>query len=421
MIAKQSIGKSFTGALNYNIKKLHHPDPRQRAEILSTNFTNMGSILKELAMMRAMNPRLKRNTYHASLNFAIGEKISNQKMQNIADEYMKKMGFDNNLYIIFRHHDSNHPHCHILATRNRFDGTVVSDSNNYKRSEKIVRELEKKYRLQAVNSSKQSKLKAPNRDELEMIQRTKRPSKKLILQHKVREAIRQSATMQEFINHLEKQNINVLFNQASTGRVSGITYQIPGFKIRGQALGNQFKFGSIIKQINYEQSRDGQAISQANDRTRARYGGTKQSNKARHYPKTGVPFSNEWYHFAKSKGIKGLPEIPFGFIDPSQTRILRVDERAAGNEKIAKEDTGHLDHYISDYRYTASSVLGSLAGLLDVEVKMIFPVGVYEGGGYVSKGVYRPMVDCLMHSNDATFCPVCQRAIIQMIKRYTAQ
>ena len=47
-------------------------------------------------------------------------------------------------------------------------------------------------------------------------------------------------------------------------------------------------------------------------------------------------------------------------------------------------------------------------------------VGVYEGGGYVAKGVYRPMIDCLMHSNDAPFCPVCQRAILQMIKRYTA-
>lgn len=48
-------------------------------------------------------------------------------------------------------------------------------------------------------------------------------------------------------------------------------------------------------------------------------------------------------------------------------------------------------------------------------------VGVFEGGGYVAKGVYRPMVDCLMHSNEASFCPVCQRAIIQMIQRYTAQ
>jgi hypothetical protein len=48
-------------------------------------------------------------------------------------------------------------------------------------------------------------------------------------------------------------------------------------------------------------------------------------------------------------------------------------------------------------------------------------VGVFEGGGYVTHGVYRPMIDCMMHSNEASFCPVCQRAILQMIKRYTAR
>lgn len=48
-------------------------------------------------------------------------------------------------------------------------------------------------------------------------------------------------------------------------------------------------------------------------------------------------------------------------------------------------------------------------------------VGVYEGGGYVSKGVYRPMIDCLMHSNDAPFCPVCTSALQQMIRRHSGQ
>ena len=43
-------------------------------------------------------------------------------------------------------------------------------------------------------------------------------------------------------------------------------------------------------------------------------------------------------------------------------------------------------------------------------------LGVFEGGGYVSKGVFRPMIDCRMHSNDAEFCPVCSRAIIEMIR-----
>jgi len=48
-------------------------------------------------------------------------------------------------------------------------------------------------------------------------------------------------------------------------------------------------------------------------------------------------------------------------------------------------------------------------------------IGVYEGGGYVSKDVFRPMIDCRMHTNDAAFCPVCSDALLKMIKRYTGQ
>ncbi len=46
-------------------------------------------------------------------------------------------------------------------------------------------------------------------------------------------------------------------------------------------------------------------------------------------------------------------------------------------------------------------------------------VGVYEGGGYVAKGVYRPMIDCRMHTNNAAFCPVCSSALKKMIARVT--
>lgn len=47
-------------------------------------------------------------------------------------------------------------------------------------------------------------------------------------------------------------------------------------------------------------------------------------------------------------------------------------------------------------------------------------VGVYEGGGYVAKGVYSPYIDCRMNTNNAPgFCPVCQRALERMIRYYT--
>jgi hypothetical protein len=49
-------------------------------------------------------------------------------------------------------------------------------------------------------------------------------------------------------------------------------------------------------------------------------------------------------------------------------------------------------------------------------------VGVFEGGGYVAKGVYRPMIDCTMKTlTTDNFCPVCKRAIIHMIEFYTEE
>ncbi len=48
-----------------------------------------------------------------------------------------------------------------------------------------------------------------------------------------------------------------------------------------------------------------------------------------------------------------------------------------------------------------------------------YPVGVYEGGGYQSRGVFRPANDCRMRTNTSpAFCPVCIRAIDRLIDFY---
>ncbi len=52
--------------------------------------------------------------------------------------------------------------------------------------------------------------------------------------------------------------------------------------------------------------------------------------------------------------------------------------------------------------------------------KIYTQVGVFEGGGYSSKGVYRPAMECRMKINEAPgFCPVCQRALERIIRFYT--
>lgn len=49
-----------------------------------------------------------------------------------------------------------------------------------------------------------------------------------------------------------------------------------------------------------------------------------------------------------------------------------------------------------------------------------YPVGVFEGGGYSAKGIYRPAYNCRMRTNEnPEFCPVCQRALSRLIEFYT--
>lgn len=46
-------------------------------------------------------------------------------------------------------------------------------------------------------------------------------------------------------------------------------------------------------------------------------------------------------------------------------------------------------------------------------------VGMFEGGGYMNSGCFRPYLDCRMKSNEPErFCPVCEKAIIKMIDFY---
>ena len=108
------------------------------------------------------------------------------------------------------------------------------------------------------------------KNEMEMMKRTNDPSVKMWLQTTIKKVPEDNPgmTAQEFIRALESKGINLLFNQASTGYVSGISYGYDGFLVTGSKLGNDFKWTTIKNRIDYKQERDCPAIQQANDRTR---------------------------------------------------------------------------------------------------------------------------------------------------------
>jgi hypothetical protein len=110
MTADQVKGKSFRGALRYNLEKVEN----KVAEVLDMSFSKLSenSIMKEVRMVRMQRPNLQKYFYHTSLNFPVHENLSNDAMLKIAHEYLEQNGFNQHQYLIVRHYDAEHPHVH---------------------------------------------------------------------------------------------------------------------------------------------------------------------------------------------------------------------------------------------------------------------------------------------------------------------
>ena len=160
MVAKISIGNSLYGALVYNGEKLN----KEKGKLISSNkIYNDGS--GSLDIRRAFedfkrwipaHTRTERPMMHISLNPHPDDRLTDAQFSQLADDYMKMMGFVNVPFIVFKHEDIDRYHLHIVALRVDTDGRCISDKNNFYKNKKVCRELEKKYGLKIAEREKVS-------------------------------------------------------------------------------------------------------------------------------------------------------------------------------------------------------------------------------------------------------------------------
>ena len=152
MVAKITSPHSIKRALNYNEKKVQ----KGGAEcIYAKNFLkdadkmNFHEKLNRFNDLISLNDRAKKsNTLHISLNFDPSEKLDKEKLIAIADEYMSRIGFGDQPYLVYQHHDAGHPHIHIVTTTIQEDGKRINTYNiGRNQSEKARKEIEKDFDL----------------------------------------------------------------------------------------------------------------------------------------------------------------------------------------------------------------------------------------------------------------------------------
>lgn len=248
MIAKQIKGKSFRGCVSYVLSK-------EGAEMIHSNMLGetVDELSREFGQTRKLKPNLEKCVYHASLSLPQGEALNKQQWGEISQKYMREMGFEGSQFLSVIHKDTEHQHIHIIASRIRLDGTVVSDSHDYKRSEKVIRGFEIEYGLERVKPSRDVGISAPTRGELRKILKERNPSIKMRLQKIINDATTEKQSMTSFINKLESEGVGVIANiSEKTGHISGISFVLDGELMKGSDLGKSFTWGKLKNRgINY--------------------------------------------------------------------------------------------------------------------------------------------------------------------------
>ena len=367
MIAKQKI-HGFVAAFDYNHQKMELKNPKDRAELLDHNFFKYDreSILKEISFLKQLRPNLTRDTYHVSLNFAPTDQLSKVQLIQIGKDYLNGMGFDDNAFAIWQHFDAEHLHIHVLASRIKYDGSVVSDSNNYQRSEDICRKLEQKYGIETVKSSKEALDRAPSKDELEMIQRTGKLSDRMLMQERVKDALSKADTVSDFIALCKQNGVHLIFNQSeSTGRVSGITYiSDDGFIAKGQKLGNQYKWANLQNNLNYEQSRDRQTIGETNRVTRERFKELLDQGNRGTEKRNGQTSRNSKQYHEQSAGSTSNDGNSYQNRDESgfNAHSDRTDNDKETEQELEETVSNQLSASTSAVISSISGLLGSISG-----------------------------------------------------------
>ena len=226
MIAKITKGSGHAGTVNYVMRD------DKGAELIDAKgvLTNdRQSIIESFRIQCQMRPDVKVVVGHISLNFSVQDThcVTNKLMVQIAQDYMQKMGLKNTQYILARHHDREHPHCHLVFNRIDNQGKVISDRNDRKRSARICKELTQKYNLHFANGKehvKRERLKEPD-------------ATRYRIYDALTEVVKSSTNWTQLINMLEGVGIKTSFIcKGQTTTIQGVAFEMNGLRYKGSQI-----------------------------------------------------------------------------------------------------------------------------------------------------------------------------------------
>ena len=260
MKPKINRGGGFRGVLEYVCGKGDSPD------IVGGNMSGKTprQLAAEFGVTRKIRPDIEKPVWHCSLSLPVGENVDPDKWREIAEDMVRGMGMNpaRNLFVAVRHHDTEHDHIHIAASRIGLDGKIWLGKKDVRTAIDVAQDLEKKHGLQQTQGYYLKAEKGLTSGEIQMAGRTGEPPPKKRLQALIKKAAQGNPTAAQFAERLVMRGVEVRPNIAeNTGALSGFSFGLDGHSFAGSKLGPNFswtnkKQGLQKQGVSYEQERD---------------------------------------------------------------------------------------------------------------------------------------------------------------------
>jgi hypothetical protein len=247
MIGKILKGRSFKGCVSYVIDA-------KDAKLLACEGVldiDKNTIINSFYMQSLLNPKLSKCVGHIPLAFSPDDKfrLTDHFMIQLAKEYMKEMKIENTQYIIVRHTNTDHPHCHIVFNRVGNDSKTISDKNDHYRNEKICKQIKDKYNLtygKGKDNVNVQKLKGTEQTKYEIY-------------HAVKDALPKAKNWQQFEDALKQKGISIEYKyKGQTNEAQGLSFKMGDYSFKGSEVDRRFSYSKLDTAIQANDNRQEQ-------------------------------------------------------------------------------------------------------------------------------------------------------------------
>ena len=300
MVAKITLGSGLFGAIKYNADKVNEG----KGQLLDTNKifndgtgkVNIAQALHDFERHMPMQMRTEKPVIHISLNPHPDDRLTDKELTEMAHEYMQRMGYGDQPYIIVKHEDIDRHHLHIVSVRVDEQGKRINSDFTHKRSLAIIQDFERRYGLHLGNkreNKQQNPLHPVNPDTGDIKKQVGNTVKAVFRDY-------QFQTIGELRALLSLYNLTVdeVRGNAKGEDYNGLVYSV--IDANGNKVGNPFKSSLFDKSVGYEALQRKAAFSKKNIKEKNL---TEPTRKTLEYALRRTYDKDELVLMMKAKGI----------------------------------------------------------------------------------------------------------------------